>query len=111
MAIIYFDASADVQEIKEAIISFNLPVTINRIDGSTTKTWAIHDDSSEESMDTNGNPVMFIKTTKTLILPGDLKKAPEIGDIVLMKKKTYMIVKVSLTAPNMSPILYEIEMQ
>ena len=111
MAIVYFDSSNDVQEIKEAIMSFDLPLTVNRLDGSTTKTWCIHDDSSESGMSPNGAPVLFIKTTKTLILPGDLKKAPEIGDRVTLKKNQYVIVKVNLVAPNLKPILYEIEVQ
>ena len=103
------DYAALSTKVTELLADLGMAVTISRLDTVIAKTTGCFV-ADEETNDKQGKMSMVNTETRTMLIPGTIKKRPLAGDDVSCKIGSFKIIKVEQTNPAGSVILYKIRM-
>jgi hypothetical protein len=101
------------KQVRLALVSVGMSVTFTRAGTTLFKTTGIFTASDETNV--GGDQMSGITMTntqkKSLMVPGTVKSAPQVGDYVVCKQGTFCVIDVKATNPAGTPLIYEVTVQ
>jgi hypothetical protein len=98
-----FNYTATQAEVATLIKDMGVLVTLQKLSGTNIKTSIVWGKDAEDSDD-----ALVVLNTKVCYMPGNIKKAPEVGDNIVLGTLTWGIQKVEAYKPAKSVIAFKI---
>lgn len=98
-----FNYTSTQAEIATLIKDMGVAVALKKLTGANVKTSIVWGKDSEDSDD-----ALVVLNSKVCYMPGNVKKAPEVGDSIVLGTLTWGIQKVEAYKPATSVIAYKV---
>lgn len=105
-----FDYATTQAQAAVLLAEFGVQVTITRGSSSIGRCKGVFIDKKESTWKQPASSVLAntTSTTRQILLPGILKNAPQVGDLITTENTSYQITEIEAIRPALTTILYKV---